>query len=291
MIPTYLLAKMAKDKVTVALGGDGGDEVFAGYDRYSGIKLASTYGAVPSIIRNRVLGPLSARLPESTRKRDAIRKIKRFLAAPNNSVETQYASWMRHFTPSRLTSICTPEFLGTLGSIQEQDDVIIQAFEQALAQDSVSAAQWVDTMTYLPGDLMVKADRMTMAHGLELRSPFLDHRLIEFAATIPSNLKVRGLSKKYILKKAFAGLLPEKITKRPKEGFSIPLASWLRNELSELSHELLLNPSSHIASIVKSDEIERMLNEHARGDANHHTQLWNLLCLEAWAVESKINLG
>ena len=291
IVPMYLVSKLAKTQVTVALGGDGGDEAFAGYDRYKALKMTGLYYRLPYSIRSGVAEPLARLLPESTRKLDRIRRLKRFLSPTFRTPAEQYTRWLRNFPLAERSSMYTPQFReGVVGS-GGFTDVVLQAFGRSLASDSVTRAQECDISTYLPGDLMQKADRMSMAHGLELRSPFLDHELMEFAATIPAGFKLKGFTGKYLLKRAFADDLPPQVLGRRKEGFSVPISAWLQNELRPWMETLLLDGSPRIGTIVNHDHIRQLARQHQTGSANNGLRLWTLACLETFCRRMNVTVG
>jgi asparagine synthase (glutamine-hydrolysing) len=289
-LPMYLVSQLTRASVTVALTGDGGDEAFSGYRRYYGIRFADWYNKVPKSIRKRVFGPLAQRLPESGQKIDRASQIKRFTQPATAEPEERYAGWFHMFPTSLKGSIYSDKFVSILDNEGRDPDPMLTAFGKATALDRTQAAQWVDTMTYLPSDLMVKADRMSMAHGLELRSPFLDHELLEFAATIPTSLKVRGFKTKWILKKAFEKDLPPEITNRPKEGFTPPVADWIRGELRESTEHALLSSDSSVSKLFRREYLQRLFDDHLASKAESTNRIWTLLCLESWSRQFSADL-
>jgi len=165
------------------------------------------------------------------------------------------------------------------------------AFRSRGHSASLKSAQWVDSTTYLPGDLMVKSDRMSMAHGLEVRSPFLDHHLAEFASTIPSEFAIAGRSGKQVLKRAYSDLIPGEISNRPKAGFTVPVGQWINGKLKDFTRDLLLSSGSEVSNVINPEFIEHMLDQHARRKHDHSVRLWNLICLETWSKTFKVSLG
>ncbi len=209
--------------MTVALNGDAGDENFGGYDRYVANLLAASFDRWPGagLLRHAIRSGLRL-LP---RERDAGRAcsigVAAFWTGSRRRPERRYARWLCHFYGDRKAELCTPEFLAAAGGVDALE-VLLAAYRESDAPDFGDATLGVDAGLYLPDDLLVKVDIASMAHSLEARSPFLDHEFMEFAATIPFELKVRGRMKKYILKRALAGLLPDEILHRPKMGFGVP---------------------------------------------------------------------
>ena len=195
--------------------------------------------------------------------------------------ERRYARWFCHFYGDRKDELLSPEFRASLDGADALD-LLLAAYRESDAPDFADATLGVDAALYLPDDLLVKVDIASMAHSLEARSPFLDHEFMEFAATIPSNLKVRGRTKKYILKRALADLLPKEILHRPKMGFGVPIDHWLRHELRELAYDTLLGPRGLARGYFRRGTVQRLLDEHVGGKANWHYLLWTLLMLELW---------
>ncbi len=279
ILPTYYLSKMTRNYVTVALSGDGGDESFAGYESYIGEKLAAYYRRIPSYVRNRLIRGALGRYPESTGRSDPIRRLKRFMEKAEMPPERR--EWRLAFSNEMKEAIYSDDFRRQMAgsdslSLRERE------FFRIERDDMTTRLLNLDVKVYLPEDLLVKADRASMAHALEVRSPFLDHYLMEFSASIPANLKFRGLTTKYILKKAFAGLLPNGIINRPKQGFGVPLGTWFRGGLKELSYAVLLDERAIQRGYFKKDAVKALLDEHCSGRFDHGHRIWTLLNLELW---------
>ena len=271
-IPTFLLAKYARKEVIVALGGDGGDEVFGGYDRYV---------AAPTMQRANYLLALAKPIARALGKTGAIneRKLKRIVSQlqAHPSLAARYASIMSLTQPSELARILKPEF-----NQSGANEVYLNDFQRVGARDSLHAMIRSDFEHYLPGDLLVKADLATMANSLELRSPLLDHDVIEWANSLPAKFKVAGRESKHILKDIARSLVPPELIDRPKMGFAIPRADWLRNDLREITHDLLTDEVSRSRGWFDQHEIHRLLEEHKSGQ-DRDSILWPALCLELWA--------
>ena len=278
-IPTFVLSELSRRHVTVALNGDGGDESFAGYERYQANLLAQRYDRLPAPIRASLQG-LSALVPTPRGRGGVVARGKRFMNALGEGPERRYVRWMAHFDDGLKRELCTPEFLDRAG--EDASQVLLRSYAATDARDLLDATLSVDVDNYLPDDLLVKVDIATMAHGLEGRSPFLDHRLMEFAAGLPSNLKLRGVTKKYILKRAVAPYLPSEILDRPKMGFGVPLEAWFRGELKDLAFDVLLSRRLRERGYFREAVIRRLLEQHVNGQRGWHYQLWNLLMLELW---------
>lgn len=277
-LPTFILSELARRHVTVALNGDGGDESFAGYDRYSGIQLAQTLSRVPLPARRAAAGAagLVARLAPTR----ITRRAQRFLKAATASPARQYAGWMMQFDPPLLAELLTPDFAAVAGSAGV--GLAQERFESSDARTIVERAVDHDVRSYLPDDLLVKVDIATMAHGLEGRSPFLDHELMEFAARLPLRYKVRGRRQKFLIRQLAARRLPAPLLGLPKKGFGVPIDHWFAHDLADFGRDLLLGATARARGLFRRDVVERLFAEHASGARQWHLQLWNLVMLELW---------
>jgi len=271
-IPTYLLAKYARQEVIVALGGDGGDEVFGGYDRYVAAPLMQRANYLLAIAR-----PIAAVLGKSGVVSE--RKMKRIISQlqAHPSLAARYASIMSLTQPTQIARLLKPEF-----NFAGANDVYINDFKRAGARDSLHSMIRSDFEHYLPGDLLVKADLATMANSLELRSPLLDHQVIEWSNSLPAKFKVAGRESKHILKDIARTLVPTELIDRPKMGFAIPRADWLRNELRQVTHDLLTDEVARSRGWFDQHEIHKILSEHQSGQ-DRDSIIWPALCLELWA--------
>ncbi len=280
-IPTYYVAKETRKHVTVALNGDGGDESFAGYERYAAMQMAETYKRFPTVLR-RALVELPVRLlPTSEIKRSRFRDAKRFLQAANLPKTERYFRWMSTFNRDTKSELYTKDFAAAV-SEQNASMYLDRWFAKANGSGTLDAALLTDQMTYLPNDLLVKVDIASMANSLEARSPFLDHKLIEFAAMLPEDLKMRRFQTKSLLKKVAARLVPKEVVYRRKMGFGVPIGKWFRGDLKEFVKEVLLSERSLKRGIVKPEMLERLVREHTNAERDHAFQLWTLLMLELW---------
>ncbi|HEY0081460.1 MAG TPA: asparagine synthase-related protein, partial [Pyrinomonadaceae bacterium] len=280
-IPTYYVARETRRHVTVALNGDGGDECFAGYERYAAMKLAGKYRGVPALLREGLIKQLVALYPTSETRRSRARDLKRFLDAASLPTVERYMRWVSVLDTQAKDSLYTDEFRREMGG-HEAADFLAPWFAHANGAGVVDASLLADTMTYLPNDLLVKVDIASMAVSLEARSPFLDHHVIEFAASLPENLKLRGLTTKYLLKRVLAKLLPAENLQRRKMGFGVPIGHWLRGEMNAFLRETLLSEKSLGRGFFKPEAVARMVELHTRGERDHAHQLWTLLMLELW---------
>jgi asparagine synthase (glutamine-hydrolysing) len=282
-IPTWYLAQLTREHVTVALSGDGGDELFAGYPRYRAIALANKIDRMPPIKALLRLG-LHRLLPGSSRYKSRLRRLHRFLDPIGFSPVHRYLDWINIFPYQQRLNYYTDSFCEQLAEQGDHDPALFlsAAWNRAGKRDAVAAACTADLLTYLPCDLNTKVDIATMANSLECRQPFLDHHLVEFAASIPTSMKVRRGTGKQILQDTFGELLPENIWHRPKMGFGVPLDHWFRNELRDQTRDTLLASNAQCHDWVQRKQIETMLSDHQSGKTDHSQRLWSLLMLENW---------
>ena len=280
LVPTYLLSRFTRKHVTVALGGDGGDELFAGYPMYAGHRWAEVYKRFPTVLRRGLFEPVVKLLPVKTKNLSFDYKALRFVTGAKYDPVTRHHVWFGSFTPEEQQQLLTPEALAASdGEIYADARAIAGECDSA---DLVTQMQSVDTRLYLAEDILTKVDRASMAVSLEVRAPFLDPRVAEFAASLPCNYKLRGVKTKYILKKAVHDLLPAFVTRRGKKGFGVPVAEWLKVKLRPLARDLLSPERVRRAGVFDPDFVARLQDEHERGVANHRKLLWTLLMFELW---------
>ncbi len=280
-IPTMYLAEMTKRHVTVALSGDGGDELFAGYDRYRAVAVGSRFDRLPGLLKKLLTWKLWQKIPASVRQKSFRRRLKRLLGALGQPPEKRYLAWISIFDEERRNSLYTGNFHQELGEVNASS-FLMQAYAACPNRDFVTRTTCADVLTYLPCDILTKVDVAGMAVGLECRSPFLDHRVAELAARMPLELKMHHGRGKQILLETFADLLPPAIQKRPKMGFGVPLNSWFRHELKPLLHEKLLNSKSLERGYFRPEAVRQLVEEHQTGRWDHSYRLWSLLCFEEW---------
>lgn len=278
-LPSFSVCETARRFVTVALNGDGGDESFFGYDRYVATKLAGYQDWIPRAMRVGI-ARFACALPVGSPKSIAYRS-RRFAQTLAHDAQQRYASWMVLFDNAAKAELYTPDFARQVASV-DSIQVLRDAYDRSDARTFLEKTVHTDVQLYLPDDLLVKMDIASMANSLELRSPFLDHRVVEFAASLPPGMKLKGLTQKYLLKRAMRGVLPERILKRPKAGFGVPLESWLRGALRTLLIDTLLDPRTHARGYFRPAVVRRYVDEHLSGRAHHHARLWGLLMLELW---------
>jgi asparagine synthase (glutamine-hydrolysing) len=281
-VPTYHVARVARRHVTVALTGDGGDESFAGYDRYRAERLAHAYRRLPAWMRRGLFLPAARALPSGLRQGSLLRKARRFVTSVDTGLS--YLTWICYFTPAAKAELYTDGFAGRVAG-EDTERWMAELFAQAPADHWLDRTLWVDVHTYLPHDLQVKMDIASMAVSLEARSPLLDHRVLEFAASLPPRLKLRGLTAKALLKRAVRDWVPEPVLRRRKMGFGVPLETWFRGELRGMVRDLLLGAGLRERGWFRPEEVERLVREHEEGRMDHSYRLWALLVLEVWLRE------
>jgi len=276
MLPTYFVSCMARKHVTVALSGDGGDEIFAGYDRYRIHLRRNAFERVPNWARRLYKSKVYPRLPGDVRKR----KFSYNVALPWRERYVDGISFVPSF--EREMPLLSDEFRAVLHEGNPQD-VMYRYFEQAPAKDPVSQMLYVDTKTYMVADILTKVDRMSMAASLEVRVPILDHVFVEWATGLPADWKIRGGKQKYILRKLAERVgVPREVLYRPKQGFAMPLAHWMKHELKELIMTVLLDPRTLQRGYFESRAVRQLLDEHFHGSRDHSGRIWRLLMFELW---------
>ena len=280
-IPTWHLAELTRRHVTVALSGDGGDELFLGYPRYTAAWLAAGIGRVPGL-RRLAGADFWQRLPASTRRDSLRRRWKRFAAALRLPAPRRYVEWISIFGEAQRAELYSDGFLQSLPDA-DPAAFVAGALARAAGRAAPTAAALADLVTYLPCDLMAKVDTATMAHGLECRCPMLDHRVVELAARMPQRLKFRWGRGKRVLREAFADLLPPGIQCRGKMGFGVPLDHWFRNELRDFARDVLCDPRTQQRGLFRPAAVARLLDDHQANRADHSHRLWALLFLELWS--------
>jgi len=280
LIPTFMLARFVRHHVTVALGGDGGDELFAGYPMYYGHKVAAAYGSIPRFVRASLIEPIVNRLPVSTKNMSFDYRAKRFVRSSHSDIVARHHSWFGSFAVDDQKPLLTEDVLSrTSGDIYAGPRALLDICDAA---NEIERMQYLDMNFYMAEDILTKVDRASMAVSLETRAPFLDPRVGQFAASLPLEFKLRGSKGKYILKKAVEDLLPPSILSRSKKGFGIPIANWLKGRLNPLMHDLLAPNRLKEQGLFEPDHVQKLIGEHEKGIASHHKQLWTLLVFQLW---------
>ncbi len=283
IIPTYLISKLARKYVTVALAGEGGDELFAGYDTYKAYQVAKLYRKVPKFIRNKLIKRIVHLLPASKKRLSFEFKAKKFISGIDYPPEVSNYIWWGAYNPAEKEKLFTPELKSHL-----EEDPYLPVFnhsENCQARQAMDRLSYLDMKLYLQDDLLVKVDRMSMANSLEIRVPFLDHDFVDLATSIPSSLKLKGLRTKYILKKTMSRHLPREAIHRPKIGFDIPLGVWIKNELRDFTLSVLSPSNLKNHGFFNGSYIKKLLEEHFEGLHNHRQLLWPLIIFQFWYDE------
>ncbi|MGE0105298.1 MAG: asparagine synthase (glutamine-hydrolyzing) [Blastocatellales bacterium] len=281
LIPTWLLSKFTRENVTVALGGDGGDEFLAGYPTYAAHRMAGIYNLIPGFLRRGMIEPFIRRLPVSTENLSFDFKAKRFIAGAALPPGTRNAVWMGSYTAAQQRALLRPE-IAALHSDEEIFDEVLPYDSPPVDVDLIERMMELDANLYLSECVLFKVDRASMAASLETRAPFLDHTLIEFLTRLPVGMKLRGLNGKYILKQAMRADLPREVIERPKKGFGMPVAKWVKSELRPFVRDVFARERIERRGLFNPDWIERMLDEHEQGLADHRKLIWTLLMFEVW---------
>jgi len=280
-IPSYYVSRETRRYVTVALNGDGGDECFAGYERYAAMNLAQSYAALPGVLRDGVIGNAARALPAFQSRANPLSKAQRFVAAASLSPIERYLRWISAFDENAKLNLYSDSFRQETARFSTAG-IIAPWFAKANGSGIVDAALLTDTMTYLPNDLLVKMDIASMSVSLEARSPFLDHVLMEFAASLPEKLKLRRLTTKYLLKQVLKKLVPAENLTRRKMGFGVPIGYWFRGVMQPFLRETLLSDKALARGLFQPEQVRRIVDEHVEQKADHSHRLWSLLMLELW---------
>jgi asparagine synthase (glutamine-hydrolysing) len=280
-VPTWYVSQWTRQHVTVALTGDGGDELFLGYPRYLAVWLAEGFDRLPGLMRRMIAGSYWQHIPAGQRQKSLIRRWKRFTEMLNLPPARRYLEWIAIFNLTRRAKLYADAFAD---SVSQNDplDFLTDALSRCNQRSPVTAFGLADMITYLPCDLMTKVDIASMAHGLECRQPFLDYRVVELASRMPQQLKFHRGHGKRILRSVFRDLLPPSIQKRSKMGFGVPLDHWFRHELKSFAHDVLLDRQTQQRGFFQPESVVQLLNEHEQGRFNHGYRLWSLLIFELW---------
>jgi len=282
-LPTYRLAELTRERVTVALTGDAGDEVFGGYLRHTANAGGRAYGRVPRPLRRALAGLLEV-VPHRPRPHDPLRYAKRFVRSFEQDVATRNAEWSMAIKPEAARALYAPGFAATVAGI-DPVDAYRRHYDEAPATCPDERVLWADFALYQPDDILVKVDIATMCHGLEARAPFLDHELVEWAMRLPLALKLRWGRRKRVLRRLARRLLPAEVARGPKRGFAVPLDAWFRGPLVARFRETVLAPDARTRGVLARPAVERLLEQHLARTWDWHHELWALLWLETWYRE------
>ena len=283
-IPNYVVAKLAREHVTVVLSGDGGDELFAGYTRYVTEHKRRGFAQVPRLVREKMIQPLTGRLPHGTLGRNYLYNI-------TLDPIDRYLDSVSVFTSLNKRSLYTSAFKHQLGVAGHMASFFHDLAAQVKTGDPLDQLLYLDSKTYLPGDILAKVDRTSMAASLEARAPLLDHKLIDFVTRIPASLKMAGLETKHLFKRAVQDVVPAEILNRPKQGFGVPIQEWINRQLRERMRETLMDQRTRQRGFVETAYVDLLLDEHERQRRDHSNGLWALMMLELWLRNYLDNSG
>lgn len=280
----YYGAELAGRHVKVVLGGDGGDELFAGYDRYLGLHYLGFYNVIPNLIRQKVIGPIISSIPENFSYKSWTQQLRWFhevASAGGRGAQYAAATSFFRFSDAEKRMLFRDRVSNGFGN-HNSDQIIADIFDQASAVTLTDRMLYTDIVTRLPEHTLMLTDRMTMAHGVEARSPFMDHELVEYLARVPSQMKIRNGELKSILRQVAENYLPDAIVRRPKQGFMFPVAYWFREDLYPYLRDSLLSSTFIEEGIFSRSYVEKLIEEHRSSQVDHHVRLWMLLNLDIW---------
>lgn len=281
IFPTYLVSKVAGQQVKVVLSGDGGDELFGGYDTYVAQQMERYYRWLPARLRQKTLPTLLDKVPPQPTKKGLINKSKRFIEGAALAPAWQHTRWMSFMSDANKTLLYQPDLAHQLNG-RSGLAFVEPYFQQSAGRDPLAQQQYVDVKTYLADNILTKVDRMSMAASIEARVPLLDYRLVEFALNLPSAWKMQRGQTKLILRRAMQDVLPATVLNKPKQGFSIPLKHWLRGPLRPLLTDTLSPTAVARRALFQPPTVNRWVTEHLNGRFNHSHRLWALIVLELW---------
>ena len=282
MVAVYHLAKFARQRVTMVLSGDGADDMLAGYETHQAYYLQRAYHALPRLLRQGVIRPIVESLPTSYEKVSLESKLKRFVAAGDLDWQAAHASWRMIFAPAERQRLLAP-IARHPEAAADAVDLYKAWFRRTNARDPLNQMLYVDTMLYLPADMLVKIDRMTMAHGLEAREPYLDYRVVELCARMPASLKLHRLRhKKHILKQVLRGRVPDPVLFRKKQGFNVPKAHWIRSGLRDFVNDVLAPSRVRAMNVLDPAVVTELVESHFSGRRDRSHEIWSLLVLSLW---------
>jgi asparagine synthase (glutamine-hydrolysing) len=281
-IPSYFISRHARQHVTVALSGLGGDELFCGYERYLGFRLGRLYSRIPAIVRDRFIRKLIEALPESSSGHYRVNHMKRFVRSIRPDHAGQYLGFISKTHPSYRGSLFSEQAKACSDAFAAVEERFVSLFDSAPAADPLDKVFYCDLKTYLPEDILACTDRMSMCHSLEVRVPFLDHRLVEYCATIPAEMKIQWFQKKYLLKKGVGALLPRAVLEHRKQGFVGPMTRWLQTNMKDLTLRTLSAARLNHQGFFNTRTVERILADHYAGREINDTAIWSLLVFTTW---------
>jgi asparagine synthase (glutamine-hydrolysing) len=277
----YMITKLMRQHVTVAISGDGGDELFGGYVRYAGAALARRYRMLPQFITKGLVSRLSGLMSDATDGRHGFRRVREFAQSAWQAEEEMYIDWVGYFSHMEKQELYAPEFAAAVGD-RDSGDFLRQFFRRGAQLDPLSRLGYVDSASFLCCNCLEYADRMSMANSLEVRAPFTDYRLLEFALQMPDKMKVRRGTTKWILRQALRDVLPKEILEKRKMGFNPPLPQWINGELKPVIRQLLSAKAIESRGIFRPDAVQKLLRDHEENRRDNALKIWALLMIEVW---------
>jgi asparagine synthase (glutamine-hydrolysing) len=281
IVPTFLLSWFTRQHVTVALGGDGGDELFAGYQTYPALRLAQIYERLPRALRARVIEPAIRHWPTSMANLSPDFMAKQFLRGLDFPPDVRQFAWKGTYQAVERQALLHPDVWAQVAA-QDAFQPVLHHLAGCLAPDLLDRAMYLDCKLYLQDDILVKVDRASMANSLEVRAPFLDVEFVDFVTALPNHWKLRGLRTKYILKEALQNLLPRDVIERKKKGFGMPIARWIRGPLWEFTQDLFQADRLRQQGLFRPETIHHLLAEHHAGVRDNRKYLWTLMVFQMW---------
>jgi asparagine synthase (glutamine-hydrolysing) len=280
-VPSYYLCKMTRERVTVALSGLGGDEMFGGYERYLGFKLSTYYNLLPRILREEMIKPLIEKIPERADGHYTVNHLKRFVRSGSLPQDQRYFGFLSMLDVKGKKSLFNEPEKYQEG-LDRCRELVLKHFNSPNAHDPLDRVFYCDIKTYVPEDILACTDRMSMRHSLEVRVPFLDHKFVEFCATIPNEMKITFGERKHILKKAVSGLLPVSVFSHRKQGFVGPLATWLRSDLKYIVQENLSERQMKRHGLLSVKEVADLISQHFALKQLNEKMIWAILSFQIW---------
>src|SRR5450432_12847 len=277
----YIITKLMRKHVTVAISGDGGDELFGGYVRYAGAAMARKYRRLPQFITKGLVSRMSGLMRDATDGRHGFRRVREFAKSAWQNEEDMYINWVGYFSEAEKKDLYSPEFAAQVSG-RDSGDFLRQFFRRGAKLDPMSRLGYVDAASFLCGNCLEYADRMSMANSLEVRAPFTDYKLLEFALRVPERMKVRGTETKWITRQAMADLLPKEVLNKKKMGFNPPLPNWINGELRPVIQKFLSPENLERRGIFRPEAVQKLVRDHHENRRDNALKIWALLMVEVW---------
>jgi asparagine synthase (glutamine-hydrolysing) len=277
----YIITHLMREHVTVAISGDGGDELFGGYVRHAGGAWARYYRQFPQFLTKGLVSRLSGLISDATDGRHGFRRVREFAQSAWQAEEEMYLSWVGYFSEAEKRDLYTDHFARKIGA-RDSGDFLRQFFRKGAGLNPMSRLGYVDAASFLCCNCLEYADRMSMANSLEVRAPFTDYKLLEFALRVPGRLKVKGFTTKWITRQAMRGILPDSILRRKKMGFNPPLPQWIQGELQPVIADMLSRKAIERRGMFRPETVQSLLREHAESRRDNALKIWALLMIELW---------